>query len=121
VWPREHIVPMEPFATRLRERARELDLSDAEVGRRAGLSERRYGNYVRGAREPDLATVLRICEVLEITPNDLLLASGLVSNSEQERWLSRLLATGRNLTTANLKLAVDLVEAVHKNSRRSGV
>jgi transcriptional regulator with XRE-family HTH domain len=112
---------MEPFATRLRERARELDLSDAEVGRRAGLSERRYGNYVRGAREPDLATVLRICEVLEITPNDLLLASGLVSNSEQERWLSRLLATGRNLTTANLKLAVDLVEAVHKNSRRSGV
>ena len=43
---------METFAQRIRERARELGLSDAEVARRAGLSERRYGYYATGEREP---------------------------------------------------------------------
>jgi transcriptional regulator with XRE-family HTH domain len=45
---------------------------DLEVARRAGLSERRYGNYVSGRREPDLATLVRIASVLAMTPNDLL-------------------------------------------------
>ncbi|HZI75445.1 MAG TPA: helix-turn-helix transcriptional regulator [Gemmatimonadales bacterium] len=67
---------MEIFAQRIRERARELGLSDAEVARRAGLSERRYGYYSTGEREPNLATLVRICEVLAATPNDLLLAKG---------------------------------------------
>ena len=38
--------------------ARELGLSDAEVARRAGLSERRYGYYATGEREPNLATLV---------------------------------------------------------------
>lgn len=120
--PQEQIVPMEPLATRLRERARELELSDAEVGRRAGLSERRYGNYVRGTREPDLATVLRICSVLDITPNDLLVTNRPTAQPERERWLSRLVAAGRNLSVEDLKLAVDLVAAIGANSagRSSG-
>ena len=109
---------MEPMASRLRERARELNLSDAEVGRRAGLSERRYGNYVRGAREPDLGTVLRICAVLDVTPNDLLLASEPRSGSDRERWLARLMASGRQLGVEDLKLAVGQLEALmaHRNT-----
>jgi len=63
---------METLSRNLRRRAKELDLSDAEVARRAGLSERRYGHYVAGTREPDFATFMRICEVLAVTPNDLL-------------------------------------------------
>src|SRR6266851_10261829 len=70
----EHPVPMDFFAKRLRARARELELSDAEVARRAGLAERRYGHYVRGTRAPDFTTLLRISAVLDATPNDLLLA-----------------------------------------------
>lgn len=63
---------MELFANNLRQRAEQLGLAHAEVARRAGLSERRYGNYVSGRREPDLATLVRIAQVLETTPNDLL-------------------------------------------------
>lgn len=63
---------MELFATNLRKRAEELGISNAEVARRAGLSERRYGNYVSGRREPDLATLVRIASVLATTPNELL-------------------------------------------------
>jgi len=40
----EQNVRMDVFAKRLRTRARELGLSDAEVARRAGLTERRYGH-----------------------------------------------------------------------------
>jgi DNA-binding Xre family transcriptional regulator len=58
----------------LRDRARQLELSDAEVARRAGLAERRYSHYVRGTRQPDFKTLLRICSALDTTPNDLLLA-----------------------------------------------
>lgn len=63
---------MEVFARNLKKRAEELGISNAEVARRAGLSERRYGNYVSGRREPDLATLVRIAAVLATTPNDLL-------------------------------------------------
>ncbi len=64
---------MELFARRIRERARELGLSDAEVARRAGLSERRYSYYATGEREPSLPTLVRICGVLATTPNEVLL------------------------------------------------
>ncbi|MEQ8965565.1 MAG: helix-turn-helix transcriptional regulator [Azospirillaceae bacterium] len=64
---------MDGFGERLRARARELGLSDAEVARRAGLTQRRYGHYVRNTREPDLATLVRIAGVLGTTPNRLLL------------------------------------------------
>lgn len=90
---------MDLFAKRLRERARQLELSDAEVARRASLAERRYGHYVRGTREPDFATLMRICAVLDLTPNDLLLATAPARRSAHDRWLSRLVAAGRKLPT----------------------
>src|SRR5690348_18509619 len=88
---------MDLLAKRLRERARELDLSDAEVARRAGLAERRYGHYVRGTREPDLATLLRICAALDVTPNDLLLAGRAGCSPVADRWLSRLRSEERRV------------------------
>ncbi|WP_316227112.1 helix-turn-helix transcriptional regulator [Bradyrhizobium sp. SZCCHNS3052] len=63
---------MQVLGQKLRSRAKELGFSNAEVARRAGLSERRYGFYVTGDREPDLSTLLRICKVLATTPNILL-------------------------------------------------
>lgn len=103
---------MDQFAKQLRDRARQLDLSDAEVARRAGLAERRYGNYVRGTREPDFATLLRICAVLDVTPNDLLRSEKPPRSSGQDRWLSRLVAAARKLDTDDIKLAVRQVEAL---------
>jgi transcriptional regulator with XRE-family HTH domain len=103
---------MERFAKRLRQRARELELSDAEVARRAGLAERRYGHYVRGNREPDFETLLRICTVLDVTPNDLLIAAERAAAPEHDRWLSRLIAMARKLGASDLKLAVRQIEAL---------
>lgn len=118
---REHFVLMDLLAKRLRERARQLELPDAEVARRAGLAERRYGHYVRGKREPDFATLIRICAVLDVTPNDLLLADTPSHRSTHERWLSRLIAASRKLDTNDMKLAVRQIEALveHQKSQRA--
>lgn len=106
---------MDLFAKRLRERARQLELSDAEVARRAGLAERRYGHYVRGLREPDFATLIRICAVLDVTPNDLLLAELSHRPSAHARWLARLTSVGRKLNTESLRVAVRQVEVLLGN------
>jgi transcriptional regulator with XRE-family HTH domain len=63
---------MEPFATNLRRRAELLGITNAEVARRAGLTDRRYGNYVTGRREPDLSTLVRIATVLSISVDELI-------------------------------------------------
>jgi transcriptional regulator with XRE-family HTH domain len=63
---------MEGFGARLAARARELGLSNAEVARRAGLSERRFGNYATDTREPDLQTLAALVRVLGISSDELL-------------------------------------------------
>ena len=56
----------------LRDRATVLGLSDSEVARRLGLSQARYHNYVADVTEPDLATFVRICRTLGVSPNEAL-------------------------------------------------
>jgi transcriptional regulator with XRE-family HTH domain len=63
---------MSDFGINLRKRAQELGISNAEVARRANLDTSRYGHYVSGRTEPDLATLARIAKVLDTTPNVLL-------------------------------------------------
>ncbi|MDG1287023.1 MAG: helix-turn-helix transcriptional regulator [Rickettsiales bacterium] len=58
---------MSGIGENLRKRARELGWSDAEVARQVGISQQRYSRYVKDDREPDFATLRRICEVLELT------------------------------------------------------
>ena len=45
--------------------------SDAEVARRVEISPKRYSNYIKDDREPDFETLLKICDVLKITPNQV--------------------------------------------------
>lgn len=102
---------MNDFGNRLRERARKLNLSDAEVARRAGLNERRYGHYVTGTREPDLATFARICRVLETDPNTLLgfdQAEG--ADASGDRLKEQLASATRVISEADLALSVKFVE-----------
>jgi transcriptional regulator with XRE-family HTH domain len=63
---------MDLFASKLRDRAAQLGISNAEAARRSGLSERRYAHYVSGLREPDLSTLVRIARSLGTTPDSLL-------------------------------------------------
>lgn len=100
---------MELFAQNLRKRAEELGISNAEAARRAGLSERRYGNYVSGRREPDLATLVRIAAVLATTPNDLLTGNNSTPDDQVRQRATAALAA---LSHDDLERAVIMVEAL---------
>lgn len=97
----------------LRAFARDLGLSDAEVARRAGLAERRYGHYVTGLREPNLDALLRICRVLGCSPNDLL---GWGSHPRRltppEKLEARLMSAARGLSRVHLEVLVVQAEAL---------
>jgi len=104
---------MHGFSDRLRQQARTLQLSDAEVARRAGLSERRYGNYVAGVREPDLGTLIKIARALSTTPNVLLGVDDMPRRpDERGRHLARLLSAAECLSTDEVERLVVQVEAL---------
>jgi transcriptional regulator with XRE-family HTH domain len=109
----EQIVPMRVLGQRLRSRARELGLTNAEVARRAGLSERRYGFYVTGDHEPDLSTLLRICKVLATTPNILLgFSEDGKEGSNRAALVERLRTASRALSEHDLQSLVVQAEAL---------
>jgi transcriptional regulator with XRE-family HTH domain len=107
---------METLSRNLRRRAKELGLSDAEVARRAGLSERRYGHYVAGTREPDFATFLRICEVLAVTPNELLLSERSPDQSSpRELAVMQVVSAMSTMDETRLALAAKVVRTLAEN------
>lgn len=107
---------MQVFSERLRQRARELGLADAEVARRAGLTERRYGNYVAGIREPDLATLLKIASALSSSPDQLLgLSATKSAKSDRDRMTARLMGVTGILPIDDLERVLVQVEALAKH------
>lgn len=103
---------MEVFARNLRWRAQELGLANAEVARRVGLSERRYAHYVSGRNEPDLAMLLKIADVLQSSPNELLSGDEPQAKENRARLIDRLKAASEVMTEADLEVAVAQAEAV---------
>lgn len=104
---------MDSFAKNLRRRAEELRISNAEVARRAGLTERRYGNYVSGRREPDLATLVRIAHVLETTP-DVLLGFGAVGKVRGDALRDKVVSAMSALTNSDREVLAACAEAIVK-------
>ena len=112
------MVPMKDFGKHLRDRAKALGMTDADVARQADLSEPRYGHYVRGAREPNLELLCKISRVLGVTPNDLLGFTDDVSGDEERQQpLWRINTAINSLSLDDLELTVLLVEAVLKSRR----
>jgi len=108
---------MDLFSSRLRERAAELGITHAEAARRAGLSERRYSHYVTGIREPDLATLVRIAEALQTTPDVLLGIGDPKPASDRSRLLDRLTSAVQSLADADLESIIAQTEAVARLRR----
>lgn len=52
-----------------------LGLNQADVAERVGISNEVYGRFERGLVTPRIATLLKLCAVLKVEPNDLLLPS----------------------------------------------
>jgi transcriptional regulator with XRE-family HTH domain len=108
----EQIGPMKLFSTRLRKRAEDLEISNAEAARRVGLAERRYANYTAGEREPDLATVARIAKALETTPDYLLGFGEIPDTGKRSKVISRMNSAAQMLPDSELELVTVQLEAL---------
>ncbi|QRY70599.1 helix-turn-helix domain-containing protein (plasmid) [Ensifer sp. PDNC004] len=105
---------METFALNLKRRAEQLGISNAEVARRAGLSDRRYGNYVSGVREPDLSTLVRIADVLGSSVDELLGVNPTDNTIRtiEEQFQDRITVALKALKSEDLQRLVLMIEAL---------
>jgi len=112
----EQVVSPDPsiaWPGRLKGRARELGIPDAEVARRVGLAANRYSNYVNGIREPDLRMFARICRALATTPDAVLgFGRSVTEDSPHERLVARGTGALSALRGRNLALAVHVLESI---------
>ena len=67
-----------------------LGMTQAEVAEAAGLSDRTYADIERGSANMRMETLLRICTVLQITPNEILTERFALSNVDEVAILNRL-------------------------------
>ena len=104
---------MDTFSQRLRERAAQLGISNAEAAQKVGLDERRFAHYASGRREPDLTTLVMIAERLGCTPNWLLGVPDDRTTAFADPMLAdRLLNAGAGMNASELRSFVIQAEAV---------
>ena len=65
-------------------------MTQFEVAEAAGLSGRTYADIERGTVNMRVETILRICEALHITPDEILTQSDTQITAQQEEILARL-------------------------------
>ena len=64
-----------------------LGMTQAEVAEAAGLSDRTYADIERGTANMRIETLLRICAVLHITPDEVLTEDApMVAARQEELW-----------------------------------
>ncbi|MBO5395987.1 MAG: helix-turn-helix transcriptional regulator [Clostridia bacterium] len=63
---------------------KKLGLTQAEAAEAAGLSDRAYADIERGTANMRTETLLRICNALHITPDEILTESKETKNKERE-------------------------------------
>lgn len=92
------------FAARKR-----LGLTQMEVAEAAGLSDRAYADIERGTVNMRVETVLRICQALHVSPNEILTDDDTSLALQESELLERLArCTTRERETALSLLAVYL-------------
>lgn len=62
----------EDFPNNLKKYRKEAKLSQAKLGELLNVSQNAVYNWENGKREPDMRTLLSICEILNVTPAQLL-------------------------------------------------
>ena len=68
-----HILNLAEIGSKLLDIRKKKGMTQSEVAEKAGLSDRAYADIERGTANMKVETVLRLCQSLNITPNDILI------------------------------------------------
>ena len=63
---------LEGFRERLRARRKELKMTQTQLGEACGVSAQEISHFETGRRLPELTMLVKLCNVLETTPDNLL-------------------------------------------------
>ncbi|MBQ9098165.1 MAG: helix-turn-helix transcriptional regulator [Clostridia bacterium] len=89
-------------------------LTQAEVAEKAGLSDRTYADIERGVSSMRAETLIRICDALSITPNEIFTQENDNPDATLEQIAKRLrMCSVQELSTA-LKLLDVYLLSIHK-------
>lgn len=80
-----HIIGNKLYSVRKR-----MGMTQSEVAEAAGLSDRTYADIERGSVNMRIETILRICNALHITPDEIFTVENTSSDVRQEELLARL-------------------------------
>lgn len=83
---------------------RRLGMTQSEVAEAARLSDRTYADIERGTVNMRIETLLRICNVLHITPDDIFTEAIPFSSIQQEELMNRLNACNQKDKETALRL-----------------
>lgn len=90
-----------------------LGLTQADVAEAAGLSDRTYADIERGIVNMRIETILRICNVLHITPDEILTEENTSLNSQQAELCERLNACNSKDKETALQLLSVYLKSLH--------
>lgn len=83
-------------------------MTQSEVAESAGISDRTYADIERGTVNMRVETLLRICNVLKITPDDVL-------SAESEDSIESISVALNGISPSERKTAIKILEAYLKN------
>lgn len=84
------IFDLRAIGNRLLSIRKRMGMTQAEVAELAGLSDRTYADIERGTVNMRTETILRICNVLHITPDEVLTEENTSLNARQNELWDRL-------------------------------
>lgn len=90
---------------RLREK---FQYSQCDLGRLLGVSKQAVSMYERGEREPNIAIILKLCEVFNTSPNVLF---GFADQPREDGKDTELLKSLNELPDNEKELIIDLIES----------
>ena len=78
------------IGNKLHDYRKKMGMTQAEVAEAANLADRTYADIERGNVNMGLETVLRICQALHITPDEILTEDAPSTKSQQDELWARL-------------------------------
>ena len=90
-----------------------MGMTQAEVAEATGMSDRTYADIERGTVNMRLETLLRICDALHITPDDILTTPEHPEVAQQADLLSRLDGCSSKDKDTALRLLQVYLQSVH--------
>lgn len=107
-------VDYKKIGLRIMQRRKEMRMKQHELAEKTGLSNNHISNIENGHSVPSLETFAKICGVLNVTPDFLLLGS-LRANNTPQNLIDKL----QNCNETSLKLISEIIDVILAQQEKS--